>query len=338
MKLSYLSILSMLLISILILSGCKQKAPIVGILIHSYDDKDKNYLVENLTKMGAEVELKEADNDKGKQIIQAHELIDGGAKVLIIVSINQDESAKIVEYAHKKAVKVIAYDRMIEGCQLDYYVSSNSLDYYVSTNTKNIGEMQATYLTSLSPKGTYALICGSRYDNNSMKLFNGHMNVLQPFMENNDIQVVYSEFTDDWSASQGSFHTNQILDKYPDITAIIAGNDEIADGVIATLKERGLEGKVMVAGQNAELDNVRSIIHGEQTCTILKPLKEMAEVTAEIATSIAFDRPLTVKFTTESNGKALIKSVILDATLVCKNNIETTILATGYYISSQLNQ
>jgi D-xylose transport system substrate-binding protein len=338
MKNSFFSILFILLANISVMQGCKQQPPKIGILIHSYDDKDKDYLVEDLKKKGTEVLLREADSDPGKQLLQAREMLNNGAKALIIVSINQDVSAKIMDFAHKENVKVIAYDRLIDGCQLDYYVSANSLDYYVSTNSKKIGELQARYMTSISPHGTYALICGSRYDNNSMRFFNGQMNVLQPYMENGDIQVVYSEFTDDWSAAQGSFHTNQILDKYPDITAIIAGSDEIANGVLATLKERGLEGKVLVAGQNAELDNIRAIISGAQTCTILKPLKEMAEATAEIAASTVFDRPITINFTTESNGKALIKSVMIDATVVNKNNIETTILATGYYTTAQINQ
>ena len=294
--------------------------------------------MENLKKRGAIILLSEADSSPEKQVLQAHEMVNNGVKVLIMVSINQDVSAKIMDFAHKENVKVIAYDRLIEGCQLDYYVSANSLDYYVSTNSKKIGELQASYLTSLKPKGTYALICGSKYDNNSMRFFTGQMTVLQPFMENGDIQVVYNIFTDDWSAAQGSLHANQILDKYPDITAIIAGSDEIAEGVLATLRERGMEGIVMVAGQNAGLSNIKAIISGEQTCTILKPLKEMAEVTAEIATSIAFDRPLTINFTTESNGKALIKSVMIDAIVVNKNNIDTSILASGYYSTAQLNQ
>jgi len=336
MKTSLFSILTLLLISISILSGCKQQAPKVGILMYSYDEKDKKYLVENLTKMGVEVMISEDNSNQEKQILQAQKMVDNGVKVLIIASINQDESAKIVELAHKENVKVIGYDRLINGCQLDYYASSNCIDYYVSTDSKKIGELQASYLTSMNPKGNYALICGSRYDNTSMRLFNGQMNVLQPFMESGDIHLVYSEFTDDWSAAQGSFHTNQILDKYPDITAIIAGSNELADGVLSTLRDRGMEGKVLVAGQDAELDNVKAIISGNQTCTILKPLKEMAEVTAEIAASIAFNKPLTMKFINQSNGKALIKSVMLESTVVNKNNIETTILTSGYYTPAQI--
>ncbi len=320
--------------SLNLMTGCKPKNPKVGILIHSYENerwtKDKNYLVEDLTKLGAKVMLEVADNDQNKQISQAQTMLKNGAAVLIVVPINQDAAAKIVEMAHQSGVKVIAYDRLINGCKLDYYVSANS--------TK-IGELQAGYLTSLRPKGKYALICGSKYDNNSMRLFLGQMNILQPFMEKGDIQVVYSEFTSDWSSAEGVLHTNTILDQNTDsVTAIIAGNDNIASGVMEVLKKRGRAGKVMVAGQDAEIGNVKAIMNGTQTCTILKPLKEMALSTAELAVSLALEKPLTMKFTSESNGKSLVKSILIDATVVNKNNVEQTIIASGFHTSSELNQ
>jgi D-xylose transport system substrate-binding protein len=334
MKSSSFFIVLILIGSLNLITGCKPKTPKIGILIHSYENerwnKDKNYLVENLTKLGAEVMLEVADNDQNKQILQAQSMIKNGAQVLIVVPINQDAAAKIVEMAHESNVKVIAYDRLINGCKLDYYVSANS--------TK-IGELQASYLTSLKPSGKYALICGSKYDNNSMRLFLGQMNVLQPYMEKNEIQVVYSEFTEDWTPAQGLWHANLILDQNPDtVTAIIAGNDNIASGVIEALKKRGLEGKVMIAGQDAELDNVKAILNGAQTCTILKPLKEMAQATADLAVSLALEKPLTMKFTTESNGKSLVKAILIDATVVNKNNIEQTIIASGFHTSAELNQ
>jgi D-xylose transport system substrate-binding protein len=334
MKISSFLFILMLVSSLCSITSCKPKTPKIGILIHSYENerwtKDKNYLVDNLTKLGAEVLLEVADNDQNKQIAQAQSMLKDGAKVLIVVPINQDAAAKIVEMAHESDVKVIAYDRLINGCKLDYYVSANS---------RRIGELQASYLTSLKPSGKYALICGSKYDNNSMRLFLGQMEILQPFMEKGNIQVVYSEFTEDWSAAQGLIHANLILNQNPDtVTAIIAGNDNIASGVLQALKQRGLEGKVMVTGQDAELENVKAIMSGAQTCTVLKPLKEMAQATAELAVALALEKPLTQKFTTESNGKALVKSILIDATVVNKNNIESTIIASGFHTSAELGQ
>ena len=302
--------------------------------MHSYENarwtKDKDYLVDNLTKKGADIMLEVADNDQQKQITQAQTMITDGAQVLIVVPINQDEAAKIVELAHEANVKVIAYDRLINGC---------NLDYYVTTNSTHIGELQASYLTSLKPKGKYALICGSKYDDNSMKLFVGQINILQPLMESGDIQLVYSEFTEDWSPAEGALHTKHILEQNKDsVTAIIAGSDAITDGVLGVLKERGLDGKIMVSGQDCELENVKAIMNGTQTCDILKPLKEMASITAEIAVSLALQKPLKMKFTYESNGKALVKSILLDASIVNRNNIENTVIASGFHSSAELNQ
>jgi len=148
MKISSLSLFFLFVAGLTIFSGCKTKTPKVGILMHSYEnqrwEKDKNYLVDGLTKLGAEVMLEVADNNQQKQIEQAATMIKNGAKVLIVVPINQDEAAKIVEMAHEADVKVIAYDRLINGCKLDYYISANSTQ---------IGELMASYLTSLKPQG-----------------------------------------------------------------------------------------------------------------------------------------------------------------------------------------
>ncbi len=333
MKISRILFTLMITSTLGFLTGCTPKNPKIGILLHSYENerwtKDKNYLVEDLTKLGAVPIVAVADNDQNKQILQAENMIKSGATVLIVIPINQDEAAKIVEIAHEANVKVIAYDRLINGCKLDYYISANSTQ---------IGELQASYLTSLKPKGKYALIPGSKYDNNSMRLFLGQMNVLQPFMENGDIQLVYSEFTEGWTPAEGALQANRIFEQNQDsITAIITGSDAIADGVLSVLKERGLEGKTLVAGQDAELDNVKSIMSGIQTCDILKPLKKMAQTTAELAVSLALDKPLTMKFTTESNGKALVKSILIDATVVNRNNIESTVISSGFHSASDLN-
>ena len=99
-----------------------------------------------------------------------------------------------------------------------------------------------------------------------------------------------------------------------------------------------MAGKTMVAGQDAELENVKSIMLGIQTCTVLKPLREMAEITSELAVSLALEKPINMKFTTESNGKALVKSILIDAIVVNKNNIESTVVSSGFHSSAQINQ
>lgn len=323
-----------LLIIVVLFTGCQSKHPKIGILIHSYDNerwiKDKDYLVENLTQMGAEVLLEEAGNDQQKQIAQAKEMISQGAKVLIVVPIDQDKAAEVVELAHKADVKVIAYDRLINGCELDYYVSTNSV---------NTGELQAKHLLSLQPKGNYALIGGSKIDNNSARLFLGQMNVFQPLMEKGDVILSYSEFGEAWTKEDGYRQAKIIVEKYAEgLTGIICGNDNQALGALDALKEAGLEGKVLLAGQDAELESIRAIKNGLMTCTILKPLQETARTTAELAIALANDKTYNKQFTTESNGKVLVKSILIDASIVYQDNIEQTVVKTGFHSLAEINQ
>jgi D-xylose transport system substrate-binding protein len=329
----FTSVLVLLAFAI-VFTGCQTKHPKIGILIHSYESarwvKDKNYLVENLTGMGAEVLIEEAGNDQQKQISQAQEMINQGAKVLIVVPIDQDRAAEIVELAHKSNVKVIAYDRLINGCDLDYYISTNSV---------NTGELQAKYLLSLQPIGNYALIGGSKIDNNSARLFLGQMNVFQPLMEKGDVILSYSEFGEAWTKEDGYRQAKIIVEKYAEgLTGIICGNDNQALGAIEALKEAGLDGKVLVAGQDAELENIHAIKNGLQTCTILKPLQETAMVTAELAVALARDKKPVQTFSTESNGKVLVKSILIDASVVHNNNIEQTVVKSGFHSLSDINQ
>jgi len=333
MKISGFYTLLLLFVSFGFITSCKTPTPKIGVLFHAYDNerwpKDRDYLIESLKENGADVMLEAADNNQQRQLDQAREMIKNGAQALIVIAVNQDEASQIVEIAHESEIKVIAYDRLINGCKLDYYITSNST---------RIGELQASYLTSLQPKGNYALIGGSKFDNNSLRLFLGQMNVFQPFMEKGDIQLVYSEFGEEWSQEDGYRQAKIILDKYADgLTGIICGNDNQALGAIEALKESGLEKKVMVAGQDAALPNLKEIMKGNQTCTILKPLKETAQVAAKLAVELALGKPLNMKFTTESNGKALVKSILIDATVVNKNNIESTVVASGFHTKAEIN-
>ena len=58
MKNSRLLFLLVLIFNLSLFSGCKPKVPKIGILIHSYGNerwpKDKDNLVEDLTRLGAE--------------------------------------------------------------------------------------------------------------------------------------------------------------------------------------------------------------------------------------------------------------------------------------------
>lgn len=319
-------ILLFLLLTSSILFSCMTGKPKIGLLVHSFDTprwkNDQKYFTEAVTQLGGKTIVDVAENNEQKQIEQAKEMIESGVSVLVLIPVNQFTAGEIVDLAHKSNVKVIAYDRMVNNCWLDYYVSSDNI---------RIGEIQAEYLANLRPSGNYALIGGPTYDNNSRMIYIGQMNILQPLIERGQIKVVYNVFADAWTGDEGYKHTMEMLNSTSGkIDAILAGNDAMALGVLKALKEKGLEGKVALAGQDADLANIQQIIKGNQTMTVYKPIKTMAYTAAELAINLAEDKPLSQATATLSNGNRLVPSYLVNPMGVNESNIQMTVVAEGY--------
>ncbi len=318
-------IFSLFLLAGLMIAGCNNRQPKIGLLVHSFESprwqKDQKYFVEAVKELGGIPLTKIADNDADKQFEQAKELINEGANVLVVIPVDQSIAAKIVILAHDKDIKVIAYDRMINNCRLDYYVSTDNV---------RVGEIQAEYLTKVKPQGNYALLGGPPNDNNSRMIYIGQMNVLQPFVERGEINIVYRQFADYWTTDEGYRLTKACLDSTANkIEAIVCGNDAMALGTIKALKERGLAGQVAVAGQDADDANIQQIMRGNQTVTVFKRIKTMATTAAEIAIHLAKDEPVDTYLSTMSNGERLVPSYLVDAVAVNEGNIEMVVVAEG---------
>jgi D-xylose transport system substrate-binding protein len=323
-----LKLFALFFLAILLLNGCnkKQNEPVeVGLLIHSLDNErwenDRDFFIEKVRELGGTVKVEIADNDAGKQLAQAKQLLTNGVDVLVVVAVDQFAAAEIVNEAHANDVKVISYDRLIKNCKLDYYVSTDNV---------KIGELQANYLTRIKPEGKYALIGGAKGDNNSKFLYLGQMNELAPLVERGDIRIIYNEFTEEWGESEGYEHMQKILKIDPDVDAVIAGNDAIAIGAIKALQEIGKEGKVLVAGMDADLENLQEIVAGHQTCTIYKPYDKMAATAAELAMKLGSLEECEKTFQTISNGEVLVPAVFYEGMVVNRENLKLTVVSEGY--------
>jgi len=318
--------------SLFLLAGCTKDEPVkVGLLLHALDkerwENDRDFFVEKVNELGGEVEVRVADNLSETQLEQANELLSDGVDVLVVVPVDQFAAAQIVVNAHEKEVSVISYDRLIKNCNLDYYVSTDNVE---------IGRLQAEYLTTIRPNGNYALIGGAISDNNSQFLYLGQMNVLQPLVEKGDISIVYNSFTDHWGEDEGYEHTKNLLEDSEEVDAIIAANDAIALGVTKALKEAGKEGEVLVAGMDADLNNLHEIVAGNQTCTIYKPYEKLASTAAELAMTLGSSGECERSFQTVSNGARLVPAVLHDAMVVNKENLKLTVISEGYQTEEEI--
>jgi D-xylose transport system substrate-binding protein len=320
-------IFNILMISLVAFSGCGNKDKIkVGLSLgpnHERWMKDRDFLIQYLKSYDAEVFVKEANNQERLQATHAQELIDKNkVNVLIIIPVNSESSGRIVDYAKQKGVRVIAYDRIIKNCDLDFYISFDNV---------RVGEIQAEYLTRIKPEGKYAILGGDASDNNTTLLRLGQMNILQPYIIKGDIQIVFNENIMNWDSNIAYQKINDYLKTGNGLDAIVSSSDVLSEGAARALNEHGLNNVVLLSGQDAETEACRRIVQNKQTMTVYKVIESLAYSTANIAMTLANADEVPNSQITLSNGKKMVPSILLSSVMpVTKENLRMTVIADGY--------
>lgn len=283
---------------------------------------DRDFFVAKAEEMGAEVVVQSANGDEAKQLSQIQNMLSQDLDALVIIAINSDSLSTVVEQANAEDVPVLAYDRLINGADISAYVSFDNV---------RVGEMQAEYLVNLKPDGNYFLMGGSPTDNNAKMFREGQMNIIQPLVDKGDITIVGDQWAKDWDANEAlKIMENALTANKNDIDVVVASNDNTAGGAIQALEAQGLAGKVLISGQDADLAGVQRIAEGLQTMTVYKPIKAIAEKSAEVAVQLAKGEEISATDTV-NNGQMDVPFIKLDPISVGKDELMTTVIEDEFH-------
>jgi D-xylose transport system substrate-binding protein len=158
---------------------------------------------------------------------------------------------------------------------------------------------------------------------------------LQSDIKSGKINVIADFVLDDWSELEAIMKVEEFLTNNsarPDV--IIAANDALATGALQVLP-RELIGKVVITGQDAERSALRSIVAGQQSMTVYKPIKPLAYMAAEIAMKLA--RKENVQSSKFKTGDIEVNAILLQPTVVDKLNYKDTIIKDGHLSMSEIN-
>jgi D-xylose transport system substrate-binding protein len=323
---------NLVLLSILsILISCSKEDKKIGFLFPNMVSgryiKEKEAFIKRVKELGGTPLVMTADYDDNLQIKQANELISQGAKVLVVNPINGNTAAAIIREAHKNNVKVIAYDRLVKNCDLDYFISFDN---------EKVGRLMAEYVLRTKPEGNYILLGGDKSDQNAIWVKNGQTTALAPYIASGKIKVIYNVFVEDWSGENAKFEMKTFFNLSPENPDVILSSyDGMTTSAIEVLKEQGLQGKVLITGQDAELDACRNIVKGNQVMTIYKPVNNLAIKAAELAYNIALGQKIETNAKTP-NGEKDVPSVFLEPIVVDKDNIKSKIIADGFHSEKEI--
>ncbi|WP_413735651.1 D-xylose ABC transporter substrate-binding protein [Sodalis sp. RH21] len=290
--------------------------------------KDRDIFVDKAKSLGADVFVQSSNGNEETQMSQIENMINRGVDVLVIIPYNGQVLSNVIAEAKREGIKVLAYDRMINNADVDFYISFDN---------EKVGQLQAQSLVKLVPQGNYFLMGGSPVDNNAKMFRAGQMTVLKPLIDSGKIKVVGDQWADGWLPENAlKIMENALTANNNKIDAVVASNDATAGGAIQALAAQGLAGKVSISGQDADLAAIKRIVQGTQTMTVYKPIKQLATSAAEIAVQLGKgEKPQSNALL--NNGLKDVPSYLLTPISVDKSNIDSTVIADGFHKKSDLN-
>ncbi|HMO80484.1 MAG TPA: substrate-binding domain-containing protein [Pyrinomonadaceae bacterium] len=273
-------------------------------------------------KLDVDCEITVADNKADKQANDVDNLLTKGIDVLVIAPSNAKQAASMVDKAKAQGVPVISYDRLID---------SDKIDLYISHQVPVIGRKIAEYALEKVPKGRYVMVYGASTDNNAHIMKKEQLAVLQPAIDRGDITIVAEQFIEGWRKDLAlSFAENALTQQNDNVDAFVVSNDGMAGGVAEALARKNLTGKILVTGQDAQIDALQRIAEGKQAMTIYKAIVPLASGAVEAAIKLARGESFeTSPFLNEAIGKE-VPSILLEVVAVDKNNLVDTVIRDGY--------
>lgn len=315
----------------------------IGFLLKTMQEEryqtDRSLFIARAESLGAEVLFDSGNNDELTQLQQFEALLEAGVRVIVLQPVDTGTAGGLIAKAHARGVPVIGYDSMPQDTPLDLMVMQDS--WAVG---KLQGEAMLAWLTARKGRveGRVALIKGQPGDSNAAALSSGFLELLldQPHR----LELVEERSHVNWSPDEARTTAESLLLKYDNkIDAFVCNNDGLASGVIAALQAEGLadSSKVFVAGADADRRNIRWVAEGIQTIDVWKEIKPLAFQAADAAIRLAQDagKPAAELFQNVqmiANGSTTVPTIITPVVLVTKDNIDSTVIASGHLTKEQV--
>ncbi|MGW3604966.1 MULTISPECIES: substrate-binding domain-containing protein [unclassified Micromonospora] len=252
-------------------------------------------------KLGYDTTVDAHNNDPDKQ----NQFIDGAiskkVKAIILDPAGAKESVGAVRKATDAGIPVFLVNAEIaeQGIAKSQIVSNNA-------QGATVGAQE--WAKAMGGKGKYVELFGNPTDNNAKVRSDGYAEVLAQYP---DLKSVQRE-TANWDRAEGKQKMEVMLRAHPDITGVVAGNDEMALGAIQALKDAGKLSKIKVLGFDGNQDAVNAVKAGEMVATVLQPIVQGTTLAVQQADQFL------------KNGKtgAAQEKQALDCVLVIKDNAD----------------
>jgi D-xylose transport system substrate-binding protein len=231
-------------------------------------------------------------------------------------------------------VPSIDYDRLTLNGSSSYYVSFDNVKV-----GKLIGQGMVDCINSEKVSSPQVLVMDGDPTDNNAKLFNqGYTSVLNPLFAAKTYTKV-GEPAGTWDNQKALTIFEQQYTAHPNINAVVAPNDGVANSVISALKNKAIPGgKIPTTGQDGTLQGMQNILDGYQCMSVYKPIYLEAQATVALASLMRANQqpPAGLVNGSVSNGPRNVPSVLLTPIAVVKSNMNDTVIKDKFVSASDL--
>ncbi len=208
----------------------------------------------NATDKSVKFTLTLADSPQ-KQVSDVEDLMAKGVNALVVLAYDSSTLTPTIKKAKEKGIYVVSVDRgLTEPVQ----------DVYVAGDNPGLGKVSAEYMgAAMKGKGKMVVLEGipSVINTQRVEAFNQVMKAKFP-----GIQILDSQPAN-WSADKGYEVMQNYHQKYPQIDAVWAQDDDILIGVLKAYKESGRKDiKLMIGGAGSK-QMVKMVMDGDPMVT-----------------------------------------------------------------------
>ncbi len=315
-------------------------------------NRDGAHLEGLLKDAGYETSLQYADNKVDQQITQIENMVNQGADVLVIASIDGTALAPTLQQAADQGIKIIAYDRLIND--------TPNVDYYATFDNYGVGKMQGEFIVDAlkldTEAGPFNLepFAGSPDDNNAKFFFAGAWDVLKPYLDEGKLVVPSGKAPasdDDWASigvqgwvsdtaqSEMENRLNSFYAGGTKVDVVLSPNDSLALGIAQALAGNGYApgpDYPVLTGQDADQANVLNMIAGKQAMSVWKDTRTLGDQVAKMVDQIVKGETVEVNDEkTYDNGEKVVPTYLLPPQVITPDTVQV-LVDSGFYKAADL--
>lgn len=301
---------------------------------------------------GYEAVMLYADDSSSTQVSQIREEAEAQVKAMIIAPVDTYGLADVLDEIEEMDIPVFSYDDLI--------MDTSNVNYFVTYGGRQIGQQIARAivekeeldkLQEQKESRTIEFIMGSTDDVQALFLYNGMMEILQPYLDDGTLVCTSGETAFDdtgilrWDEKAAKTRASKILKEFysedtaPDI--ICTGFDAAALAVTDVLEENGFdadgENWPLITGVGCEAEVVKAVASGKISMSVFLDSRTLADQCESMVNVLLHgeEDPEVNDYEQYDNGIKIIGTYLCEPQLIDADNYEI-LIDNGFYAEAEV--